>query len=71
MEIIFVILTGTICGADSWRDFRDFGLRKLDYLRGFFNFKNGIPSKNTFARVMSAINPEQFKHCFLKLVKMI
>jgi predicted transposase YbfD/YdcC len=71
MEIIFIVLTGTICGADSWRDFADFGSRKLDYLKRFFSFTNGIPSKNTFARVLSAIDPEQFKQCFLKWVKMI
>lgn len=70
-EILFVVICAIICGADSWRDFVDFGETKFDYLKKFFPFKNGIPSKNTFARVMSAINPNQFKECFLEWVKEI
>jgi predicted transposase YbfD/YdcC len=69
IEILFIIICGMICGSDSWRDFVDFGESKLSYLRRFFPFKNGIPSKNTFARVMSAINVEQFKKCFLNWMK--
>jgi predicted transposase YbfD/YdcC len=70
-EILFVVICAMICGADSWRDFVDFGETKFDYLKKFFPFKNGIPSKNTFARVMSAINPTKFKECFLEWVKQI
>jgi predicted transposase YbfD/YdcC len=70
-EILFIVICAIICGADSWRDFVDFGETKFDYLKKFFPFRNGIPSKNTFARVMSAINPAQFKECFLEWVKQI
>lgn len=70
-EILFIVICAIICGAESWRDFVDFGETKFDYLKKFFPFKNGIPSKNTFARVMSAINPIQFKECFLEWVKQI
>ena len=70
-EILFIVICAIICGADSWRDFVDFGETKFDYLKKFFPFANGIPSKNTFARVMSAINPAQFKECFLEWVKQI
>lgn len=70
-EILFIVICAIICEADSWRDFVDFGETKLDYLKRFFPFKNGIPSKNTFARVMSAINPVHFKECFLEWVKQI
>ena len=70
-EILFIVICAIICGADSWRDFVDFGETKFDYLKKFFPFTNGIPSKNTFARVMSAINPVQFKECFLEWVKQI
>ncbi len=60
MEILFVILCGTICGAESWRDFVIFGKEKLDFLTRYFPFENGIPSKNTFARVMASMNTEAF-----------
>ena len=51
MEILFVVLCGTICGAESWRDFVLFGKEKIDFLRQYFAFSNGIPSKDTFARL--------------------
>jgi predicted transposase YbfD/YdcC len=69
MEILFVILCGTICGAESWRDFVVFGKEKLDFLRRYFPFENGVPSKNTFARVMASMNTELFKSCFIQWVQ--
>lgn len=64
-EILFVMLCGSICGAESWRDFVMFGLDKLDFLRDYFPFEAGIPCKNTFARVSAALEPEQFRACFI------
>lgn len=64
-EILLVVLCGSICGAQSWRDFVTFGEEKLDYLRRFLPFKNGIPSKNTFSRVLSSLDPKMFKQCFI------
>ena len=64
-EILFVLLCGSICGVESWRDFVMFGQEKLDLLREYFPFSAGIPCKNTFARVCAALEPEQFRACFL------
>jgi len=63
-DILLITLCGAICGAESWQDFSDFGHSKLDYLRKFSPIENGIPSKNTFQRVISSIKPEEFKQCF-------
>ena len=32
IEILFVVLCGSICGAESWRDFVLFGKEKIDFL---------------------------------------
>ena len=68
-EILLIVLCGSICGAQSWRDFVTFGEEKLDYLRRFLPFKHGIPSKNTFARVLSALDPKIFKTCFIAWIQ--
>ena len=68
-EILFVVLSGSICGAESWRDFVLFGKEKLDFMRQYYPFENGIPSKNTFARVLAALDTESFKRCFIEWVK--
>ena len=42
-----------------------FGKEKFDFLREYFPFSVGIPCKNTFARVISALKPEEFRACFI------
>lgn len=68
-EILFVTISSIICGAESWRDMVDFGELKLDFLRKYLPFANGIPSKNTFCRFFAALRPESFKRCFMAWVK--
>ncbi len=65
MEILFVVLCGTICGAESWRDFVLFGKEKANFLKKYFPYINGIPSKDTFARLFAVLDPEAFKKCFI------
>jgi predicted transposase YbfD/YdcC len=67
-DILLIAVCGAICGAESWRDFTDFGESKIDFLRKYTPLENGIPSKNTFNRVISSLDPEQFKACFSKWV---
>jgi predicted transposase YbfD/YdcC len=63
-EMLFVCLCGSICGCESWRDFVDFGNIKIDFFRKHYPYENGIPSKNTFARMFASLNTEEFKTCF-------
>ena len=68
-EILLVALTATICGGESWYDFALFGAEKLEFLREFLPFKNGIPSHDTFARISSIHDPNMFAKCFINWVK--
>jgi len=68
-DILLIMFCGVICGVESWRDFVDFGESKIDYLRRFSPLENGIPSKNTFNRVISSLDPEEFKQCFCSWIE--
>ena len=57
IEILFVVLCGSICGAESWRDFVLFGESKIDLLKEYYPFSNGIACKDTFARVFAVLDP--------------
>ncbi len=70
-EIFLVTLATTICGGESWRDLEMYGNEKLDFLRQFLPFTNGIPSHDTFARVFSLLDPKSFGDCFINWVKSI
>ena len=69
IEILFIVLCGAICGAESWRDFVIIGKEKEEFFKQYFPYKNGIPSKNTFARVFYALCPVSFKACFIEWVR--
>jgi len=65
LDIIFLTITGVVSGCEGWKDIYDFGLAKLDWLRKYREFKNGIPVDDTIARIISALNPEIFTKCFI------
>src|SRR3990167_9429669 len=69
VEILFVVLCGSICGAESWRDFVLFGKAKIDFLKQYYSFSNGIPCKDTLARLFSSFDPGEFKACFIEWVQ--
>jgi predicted transposase YbfD/YdcC len=70
-EIFLTTLCAKICDAESWEDIQDFGEAKLEFLRNYLPYENGIPSHDTLARVFSLIDPKQFKNCFVNWVENI
>lgn len=68
-EILLTTLCAKICDAESWEDIQDFGEAKLEFLKKYLPYKNGIPSHDTFARVFSLLDPKQFKACFIEWMK--
>lgn len=68
-EVLLVLFFGVICTSDSYRDIVDYGNLKLDYLRKYFPYKNGIVSKSQLQNIVSSINPEHFRQCFVSWVQ--
>lgn len=71
IEIIFLIISATISGCEGWKSIRDFGLLKLDWLRQFLPYENGIPVDDTIARVMRKLNTKQFANCFTSWIRAV
>lgn len=65
LDILFLTVSAILSGAEGWKGIHQFGTIKLDWLRQFRAFENGIPVDDTIARVISALNPEEFVHCFI------
>lgn len=70
-EIIAIAILGTICGADGWVEIEQFGHQKLKWLSQYLFLPKGIPSHDTFGRVFSQINPEEFQSSFMQWVKAV
>ena len=59
-EILMVAVCAMIDGAKGPTDFERFGRAKSRFLRKFLPLRNGIPSHDTFRRVLGKIDPRRF-----------
>lgn len=71
IDILFLSVCAVLTGAEGWEDIEDFGLAKLDWLRKYLPFENGIPKHDTIARVLSRLNAVSIQACFIAWVKEI
>ena len=70
-EILFLSLSAVLCGMDGWRNIEEYGLEKLDVLKKYFPFINGIPSFQTIGRVFSLIPPASFEALFMHFMQSV
>jgi predicted transposase YbfD/YdcC len=68
IDIIAIAICAVICGAEGWVDIELFGKSKLPWLKTFLELRNGIPSHDTFGRVFSRIDAQQFQLAFYEWV---
>jgi len=59
-EILFLTFAGVLSCAETWEYVHDYGVAKLDFLRGYFPYTHGIPSKSTFCFVLGLIDIAKF-----------
>ena len=69
VEMSMLTVAGVIADCDGWEDVADFGRDRLEWLRQFLPFENGIPSHDTLARVFSIINVEQLEACVTRWIE--
>lgn len=71
INILVIALCAVISGADNWVDIELFGQSKREWFAKFLDLSNGIPSHDTFGRVFSLLDAEQFQSCFTNWVQAI
>ena len=64
IDIIAIAICAVICGAEGWVDIELYGKSKQPWLSTFLELPNGIPSHDTFGRVFSLIDAQQFQLAF-------
>jgi predicted transposase YbfD/YdcC len=70
-DIRSIAILAIISGADGWVAIEAYGNAKYEWLKSFLELPNGIPSHDTFSRVFSRIEPQQFQEGFLIWVNSI
>jgi hypothetical protein len=70
-EMLLVAVCAVLIGADGWVDVADWGRAKLDRLRRFLPFDNGIASHDTFGRVFARLDAAVFEQCFISWMRSV
>lgn len=69
VDIVTIAICSTLSLGESWEAMEEFGQTHEAWLRKFLELPNGIPSHDTFNRVFSRIDPQEFRTCFIAWVK--
>ena len=67
-EILLLILAATIASAEDFVEIEEWGNERLEFLRTFLPYRDGIPSHDALNDVVNALDPELFKACFTSWV---
>jgi predicted transposase YbfD/YdcC len=65
IDILVVALCGTIAGCQSAVEIAAYGRAKRDWLKTFLPLPHGIPSHDTFSRVLQLLDAPKFRDCFV------
>ena len=60
-DILVVTVCAVICGLEHWTQIEDFAKANEDWFKTFLDLSNGIPSHDTFGKVFSVLDPDQFE----------
>jgi hypothetical protein len=70
-EILLLVVSGVLSGANGWEAIEQFGRSKLDWPRKFSPFADGIPSHDCIAYVISGLSPKAFQACFASWMRAV
>jgi predicted transposase YbfD/YdcC len=68
MDVVFIAVCALLSGANDFVGMERFGKAKKEWLKKYLELPHGIPSHDTFGRVIRAIEPQQFVNCFCSWV---
>jgi predicted transposase YbfD/YdcC len=69
VEIMVMAVCCTICGANAFTEIAVIANAKREWFQSFLTLPAGIPSHDTFNRVLARINPKAVQRCFLSWVR--
>ncbi|PHI36190.1 ISAs1 family transposase [Pseudoalteromonas sp. GCY] len=68
VDVIFLVISAIMAGAEGWQDIQLHGESKEDWLRQYRPFKNGIPKRHTIARILKSVVAESLLEALLNWV---
>lgn len=71
VDIIIMTIVGVLCGCTDWTEIAILCEVRIDCLRQYMPLANGVPSHDTFRRVMGLVDPSQLALCYQEWVATI
>src|SRR2546421_7080191 len=71
LDILVIAVCAVLGAAESFEDIALYGRCKREWLGGFLELPNGIPSHDTFRRVLMLVDPDAFERSFLGRVRAV
>ncbi len=71
LDILVISVCAFVCGADDFEDIALYGIQKESFLKTFLELPNGIPSHDTFNRVLKFLDKESFSNSLYRWSKEI
>jgi predicted transposase YbfD/YdcC len=70
-DILVIAVCAVLSGAESYPAIEDFGSEREGWLRQFLELPAGIPSHDTFNRVLRLLDPVELQSCFLRWMQAV
>ena len=64
-EVLFMTVLAVIAGADDFNEIAEYAEKKQSWLKTFLTLPGGLPSHDTFNRVICMIDARQFQESFI------
>ena len=71
INVVFIAVCGVLSGANSFAAIHEFGCDRRQWFACYLDLSNGIPSDDTFARVLARLDPAAFEKCLLSWVQAV
>jgi hypothetical protein len=71
INILFLAVCGVLSGANSFAGIQEFGCDRRQWFARYLDLSNGIPSDDTFARVLARLDPAAFEKCLLNWIQAV
>lgn len=71
LNILFLTITGVLCGADNWVAIEAFGNAQIEWVSQYLKLPKGIPSHDTLGNTFAVLDREQFNQGFLNWVQAV
>lgn len=69
INIVFMTVCGVLSGANSIAGIHEFAIDRRSWLARYLDLSSGIPSEDTFGRVLARLDPAAFEKCLLGWIR--